>query len=456
MTARAAVGRWRGAVRRATAAWPSPGPRRVIVPLLGGLLLGGAGPAWAGTVTSRNGCAAEGRVCGSETVYRAGAGERNDVTVAQDGRSVVITDAGALVRAAGACVAIDPHRARCPSGFFGPSGGGDSLEVELGDLDDRATALTGAVVRGGPGDDLLQASSPSTLLGGAGTDTLTGSPGPDGLDGGSGRDVLHGGPAAAGAADSGDTVSYRHRVRPVRVDLARGVGGEPGEDDVLADIEHAEGGRGDDVLTGTAGVSELEGGGGDDLLRGRDGNDALRGGEGDDRVDGGRGRDSLDGGEGSNRLDGGSGDDALDPGDSRTARSRVVCGAGRDRVGATAPRTLVGGDCERVAVGGVELRRLPTIGRRRAVFIVTRCYDGCRLGTLELAVQGRRVASGRVAHGGRRLVVSYTARGRALLARRRGALVVRAAWREGAERVESGYSTRWPPMRDTSTASCAR
>jgi len=104
---------------------------------------------------------------------------------------------------------------------------------------------------------------------------------------------------------------------------------------------NAEGGDGDDNLTGSVGNDTLDGGAGDDVLgsgRGADtldggaGNDVLRGGMGDDVVYGGEGDDALSGDQQDDFLDGGAGDDALQG------------GAGSD--------TLYGGEGDDVLDGG--------------------------------------------------------------------------------------------------------
>jgi Ca2+-binding RTX toxin-like protein len=113
------------------------------------------------------------------------------------------------------------------------------------------------VLLGGGGGDLLQGKTGSDLLnggpgndrafGGAGADDLQGGPGIDGLGGGLGPDELSGG---AGR----DIVLYGQRGQSVRVSIGAGANdGLAGEgDDVHADVEAVQGGRGNDVLTGTA------------------------------------------------------------------------------------------------------------------------------------------------------------------------------------------------------------
>jgi len=106
-------------------------------------------------------------------------------------------------------------------------------------------------------------------------------------------------------------VSYAGRSNGVRVIIPAGTGGAAGREDLIANVEGAIGGRGNDVL---------KGGRGNDILSGASGRDTLRGGAGSDRLTGGRGRDSLTGGSGPDKLfsrdrspdrvDGGSGRDS--------------------------------------------------------------------------------------------------------------------------------------------------
>ncbi|GAB3014158.1 hypothetical protein GCM10011376_08420 [Nocardioides flavus (ex Wang et al. 2016)] len=71
----------------------------------------------------------------------------------------------------------------------------------------------------------------------------------------------------------------------------------------------ANGGAGDDELSGTRGDDTLKGGSGKDALVGGFGEDRLVGGGGDDRLAGKAGGDVLLGGGGRDRADGGTGRD---------------------------------------------------------------------------------------------------------------------------------------------------
>lgn len=74
-------------------------------------------------------------------------------------------------------------------------------------------------------------------------------------------------------------------------------------------IEDANGGGGNDRMTGNHVGNALQGLGGNDRLLGRKGSDWLQGDDGQDVLRGGRGRDTLEGGAGSDKLFGGAGRD---------------------------------------------------------------------------------------------------------------------------------------------------
>jgi Ca2+-binding RTX toxin-like protein len=159
------------------------------------LALAAATPAHAGTVTTS----------GDKVVYRAGAGERNDVTLSATSRSVIVKDAGASVTG---CTAIDANSALCEGVFRRASvtlgSGADKLRVTglavSVDAGSGADRLTGGAeddtLNGAAGNDVIDAGAgDDLLLGDAGNDTLRGGRGRDELDGDVGDDVLVGGPA---------------------------------------------------------------------------------------------------------------------------------------------------------------------------------------------------------------------------------------------------------------------
>ena len=141
----------------------------------------------------------------------------------------------------------------------------------------RATFdLTPRYVRGGDGDDLIDATriggSRSTLRGGGGDDTVLGGPGADLIEGDVGDDSIDGGRGF-------DRVS-----------------GGPGNDTLI-------GGRDGDNVSGDAGDDLLIGGPRADRLFGGDGNDRFRiAGGGIDTADGGAGDDTLENGDAEDVL----------------------------------------------------------------------------------------------------------------------------------------------------------
>ena len=168
----------------------------------------------------------------------------------------------------------------------------------------------------------------------------------------------------------------------------RDTAGEDGEGDVLANVEDAFGGAGDDQLVGdahanilsggarrrpivgAAGDDTLDGGDGDDQMAGAPGDDTLVGDAGNDTMNGNGGDDFLAGGRGSDRMYGANGDDTFDlTGDPATTRGEdVVCGPGRDRVDSPAAFEDLSDDCDRVdiAVRGEDVQPLRLLGTPRA------------------------------------------------------------------------------------------
>ncbi len=138
------------------------------------------------------------------------------------------------------------------------------------------------VLDGGAGsDDLAGGGGNDSLLGGAGNDEIAGGAGNDTIRGGAGVDC-----ADFAAAGGALTIN-------LQVGKATGEGS-----DLLFDIENICSGKGDDVLTGSAGTNEIEGGAGSDNINAGAGNDTLTGCA--DTANGGRGeKDKLSGGAGA-------------------------------------------------------------------------------------------------------------------------------------------------------------
>lgn len=78
-----------------------------------------------------------------------------------------------------------------------------------------------------------------------------------------------------------------------------------------ARIENADGGEGNDALTGNSLDNQLWGRGGNDNINGRGGDDAIKAGSGNDTVYGGEGEDSIEGSSGDDEIHGEDGKNKL-------------------------------------------------------------------------------------------------------------------------------------------------
>ncbi|NOX52911.1 MAG: calcium-binding protein [Planctomycetes bacterium] len=173
-------------------------------------------------------------------------------------------------------------------------------------------------------DSLYGSAGRDTLSGQGSNDILRGGPGDDWLIGNSGRDNLGGGPGSD-TLDGGDgtdllveAVAAVTTGQLVLSDSQLSDAGSPAERDRLANIEQARlwGSDNPDVLnaSGFSGPTWLFGFGGDDTLFGGSGVDYLDGGAGDDGLSGLAGDDTLIADDGSDTLLGGAGNDSLVPG----------------------------------------------------------------------------------------------------------------------------------------------
>jgi Ca2+-binding RTX toxin-like protein len=168
-----------------------------------------------------------------------------------------------------------------------------------------AADLAAGAVTGASGTDALV--NINTVLGSRRADSLKGGPGPELLIGFGGNDAIvgrGGGDLLAGNAGDDrlagggglDAADYSGAIRPIRVNLTRGVAFGDGRDR-LREIEGALGGSRADTLIGDRQANELFGGAGNDTIEGRAGRDSLDGGRGRDRLNGGAGRDRCRAGE---------------------------------------------------------------------------------------------------------------------------------------------------------------
>jgi Ca2+-binding RTX toxin-like protein len=370
----------------------------------GALLLAGAGPALAATVSFDG-----------TTISVAGGGEANNVIVSAgiDGTSVEVSDAAGLQAGAGCTLNDAFGKIECPV----PTG---QIVVDLGAGDDRLGVLSfasGANLDGkvnaslGDGNDTFKGSEfGETVSGGNGVDTLEGEQGNDTIDGGAGddtidgdrgADVLRGGDGndtfdpdgyagsgewAADVVDGGagvDTADLygangAEAERPKFNVTLDGVAndGRDGEGDNITGVEkfkfNAAGTFvGDDAANDvtapeTGSNGSYDGRGGNDIIVAGDAHgDVLVGGAGDDQLTGGYGNDTITGGPGKDIINadregrcnelhcdlpgGALGDDTIDVRDGEA--DSVTCGIGTDKVVADAIDTIAA-DCEQVDKGG--------------------------------------------------------------------------------------------------------
>jgi Ca2+-binding RTX toxin-like protein len=225
----------------------------------------------------------------SDVFYQAGAGERNDVTIATgaDDTKIVIDDT-VPIEAGQNCAhpdEADLTRVICTVETTDPKR--IHLKVTLGDLNDTLDSRAPGKphVEGGPGDDVLDAASTtpgetSGILGGLGNDTLSGA---NNLYGEEGDDTIDG------------TIGYDNILGGQGADTIHSSGGY----DVIYGDDAVFRGGGDDEIYAAGGDDLVYGEGGDDAIFGDDGVDWLYGDDGDDTVRGGPGEDLVEGGPGN-------------------------------------------------------------------------------------------------------------------------------------------------------------
>ncbi len=210
-----------------------------------------------------------------------------------------------------------------------------------------ADSMTGTVA-----DDTFRAlAGNDTVRGGEGNDTFLASLG-------DGNDDYHGG------VGSGDTYSLDGVTAAVTLVLGGTATSAETGTDRLRTIENANGGTGNDSLTGDGASNRLAGREGSDRLRGEGGDDDLRGGDGDDSLDGGTGADLMEGGAGNDLYTIDDADDvAIDlGGGADTAQGSVdlVLGSGIEalRLLGTADLDGTGNALDNLLVGNAGANRL--------------------------------------------------------------------------------------------------
>lgn len=201
-----------------------------------------------------------------------------------------------------------------PNGHtFSASGNGTIVSTQGGGQVAPVSAYASTSISGETIDVVQKGVNNAT--GGAGNDVLLGDAGTNWLAGGQGSDTFH-----AGAGDDVLLIDADDSQLNIHGGDGTDIVQIIGDQDVMlnltqAEIEIAQGGRGNDVFIG-GGLSTvyMRGGDGDDILIGGAASDALSGENGDDWISGGAGNDVLRGHRGSDDILGGLGNDLIDGG----------------------------------------------------------------------------------------------------------------------------------------------
>jgi len=282
-----------------------------------GVIVFPAGDALAGTVTGTRG----------EVTFSGGAGEANAVVFAFEGPDRIrISDSGApLTTLHPDCVAAGPDLicewpgAERMEVIVELNDGNDSVNlpswvnvnvVEGGPGNDNIVA--DVFLRGGPGDDRMEAIRGAFMEGGGGDDVMLGGPGWEIFEGGPGNDTLRGfGGVDDLRGDGGDDILVGGlgfditwaRGRNLRLTPTALVGEGT---DTLSSIQfvYLDGGGANNVINARTfdGDTRINAFGGDDVIVGGLGRDLILAGPGNDRVAGGPGRDTLWGSAGADLL----------------------------------------------------------------------------------------------------------------------------------------------------------
>jgi Ca2+-binding RTX toxin-like protein len=273
-------------------------PRRaallaVVVPVV---LLLGAAEASASITVSTSGdelrIASTNNVLGTTVSYNLGPTEFQ----VSDGGTATTSDADCHTNGSSIVICED-NGEDVIDVTFGTSGGSVNLDTISGLVPGRfsssVTLGNGSdIVDGTDGDDVVAATSPSTVN----ADTIRGRDGDDTITTGNGSDIIDGGNDADTIVASGGNNILN--------------GGEFADDDA---------GDGNDTITGGPVFDIIDGGLGDDILNG--GTDADTSDSGDfDQIDGRRGNDTINAGDGPDTdVDGGPGNDVVNGDDGNDA-----------------------------------------------------------------------------------------------------------------------------------------
>ena len=248
---------------------------------------------------SLTGNASDNGLTGNAGANALDGGLGNDVLAAGGGNDTLLGGDGSDVLAGGAGNDSLSGGAGNDAVDYSDSTGSITVDLGAGSATGEGTDILVSIeaATGGAGaDELIGSAAGNELTGGAGNDSLSGGLGNDILYGGDGNDVVDAGDGndlivgGDGAGDDSytggagtDTVKYTSANVAIRVDLANGTAsGTDIGSDTLAQIENVIGGKGNDVLIGSAVANRIEGYTGNDAIEGGAGNDTMLGGLGND------------------------------------------------------------------------------------------------------------------------------------------------------------------------------
>jgi len=268
------------------------------------LLAGTAGAATApATAALGNG--------GNEVLYTAAAGQANKAvvtathTTGTDKITYVIDDVVTIKPGTGCAypTAADHTKVSCTVTMLDSQDPYPTVQLTLGDGNDTVTYH----------NKTAQTYYFASVDLGAGNDKYTEDGSVDGnyVSGGTGNDTISLGKYSVGWGDNGNDTLHGG-VETIAQ-------GGNGNDTITTVGAAADGGAGNDVITGGAGGQSLTGGTGNDRISGGAGNDFIYGGTGNDVLYGNAGADTIYGNSGNDTLWGGTGTDVLSGGPGHNA-----------------------------------------------------------------------------------------------------------------------------------------
>jgi Ca2+-binding RTX toxin-like protein len=289
-----------------------------------------------------SGLGANGRFASGDVRFHSGAGvttahDADDRIIYNTTTGQVFYDADGAGGASAQLVAnLGAGRALTASDFnvFNvPASAGETINGTDGD-DTLIGTTSDDVINGLGGDDWLEGNEGDDVVnGGTGNDVILGDsgsgPGDDTLLGGDGNDffdfwAISGNDSVDGGAGV-DVINLSESEVAVTVDFTAGTVSGAGGSMVVANVERAYGGNGNDLLRAGAAAVDFSGSSGNDTLIGSSGNDYLHGDAnfslddgigrigpfagGADSIVGGAGDDTIIGYREADTLEGGAGND---------------------------------------------------------------------------------------------------------------------------------------------------